>query len=1041
MVNKINGGGTSEWDVYNDYAGKNSTENRLATNASYTSNRLSSLATPSVVFVPDAVAANQSSVNLARSTFMEGAVVGVLGSGGSLPTGWTSSGGGTITVVATGVLGDIPYIDIRIQNPTSFLNIRPGPTTSNIAFGAAAAGDIFTFSWYQMLVAGDYASGANWQIYGISSTNQQVLFPNLSNNLLRLWTDASPVRAISPELGKGWGHRYKFTTGPVSDPTPDTVTGCGVRWGHAAGAFDYTVRFGGIQFEKGEGTPLILSGSLATAGDGKIMLQKPLLFGMNVTNNDKGTLINRNGLIEPNVYNLAIRSQELQYAPTWTLTNATVTTNNEIAPDGTLTADTLTATSGGGQIQQVVTGEASTAYTVSIYLRRRTGAGTVNIRCVENVNTPVAVTSEWQRFSLTVTSTTTSIRIGVNLATSGDAVDVWGAQVEVGTLLRAYQRTSNVLGNKLRIEYTTVEPAATNLCLRSEEFDNSPWLKVSSSTVSSNVAFAPNGSYTADKHITSTTNGQQQLNQTIACENDVYTFSVYLKKGEYDYGSLRIGSGGAVFNLVNGTIFSTTAGINSSIVPAIDGWYRCIISLQSPTGSIGNVTFRINMSQNGIIAPSFAGDGVSGMFVWGAQVERGAVATAYIPTTTAAVTRDAVVGAPAALIEPAATNLAWHSQTWATGTNWGLISTTTVTGTTGTLDPLGTNTANAISPTSASGAHLVLSNNPTAVSYTSGTIYTQSAFFKQGTGAAGRYVQLTFTGAAFTQAGYANFDLQTGALVASGGTADTNRAASIENYGNGWYRCRFTATCNTTSTGVGVIPVLITASGDTRTPSFTGVTSDILYGWGAQVETGAVATSYIPTTTASATRAAEVCSVSGVSGYIGQTEGTIYWDIAAVGGVLTGTGNPEFGVRNEAFTNWIGLTSNNPSLPFRITAQATVGNLINYQANITSGKAALAWSSAGLVLYVNGISVATSATNPNFSFSRADIRGVTMAFKANAFAIYKTRLPNDVLAVMTNPVDYATFEEMTWAQFVAKSSTYTELPACLETRHNQIIIV
>jgi len=545
MVNKINGGGTSEWDVYNDYAGKNSTENRLATNASYTSNRLSSLATPSVVFVPDAVAANQSSTNLARSTFMEGAVVGVLGSGGSLPTGWTSSGGGTITVVATGVLGDIPYIDIRIQNPTGFLNIRPGPTTANQGFGTAAAGDIFTLSWYQMLVAGEYSPGANWQIYGISSTNQQILSPNLSNNLLRLWTDASPVRAISPELGKGWGHRYKFTTGPVSDPTPDTVTGCGVRWGHAAGTFDYTVRFGGIQFEKGEGTPLILSGSSFTAGDGKVMLQKPLLFGMNVTNNDKGTLINRNGLIEPNVYNLAIRSQELQYAPPWTLTNATVTTNSEIAPDGTLTADTLTATSGGGQIQQVITGEASTAYTVSIYLRRRTGTGTVNIRCVENVNTPVAVTSEWQRFSLTVTSTTTVIRVGVNLATSGDAVDVWGAQIEVGTLLRAYQRTSNVLGNKLRIEYTTVEPAATNLCLQSEEFDNSPWLKISSSTVSSNVAFAPNGSYTADKHITSTTNGQQRLDQTIACENDVYTFSVYLKKGEYDYGSLRIGSGGA----------------------------------------------------------------------------------------------------------------------------------------------------------------------------------------------------------------------------------------------------------------------------------------------------------------------------------------------------------------------------------------------------------------------------------------------------------------------------------------------------------------
>ena len=167
-----------------------------------------------------------------------------------------------------------------------------------------------------------------------------------------------------------------------------------------------------------------------------------------------------------------------------------------------------------------------------------------------------------------------------------------------------------------------------------------------------------------------------------------------------------------------------------------------------------------------------------------------------------------------------------------------------------------------------------------------------------------------------------------------------------------------------------------------------------------QLEVGSVATSYIPTTTASVTRSAETITNTTASALIGQSEGTIYWDIAAVGGVLTGTGNPQFGVRNSAFTNWIGLTSNGVSNPFRITAQATTGALINYQANITSGKAALAWSSAGLVLYVNGISVATSATNPNFSFSRVDIIGL-MTFKANAFELHPNRLTNAQLATLT----------------------------------------
>jgi len=228
------------------------------------------------------------------------------------------------------------------------------------------------------------------------------------------------------------------------------------------------------------------------------------------------------------------------------------------------------------------------------------------------------------------------------------------------------------------------------------------------------------------------------------------------------------------------------------------------------------------------------------------------------------------------------------------------------------------------------------------------------------------------------------FNLSTG--TASGG--------SILNFGNGWYRVSVTLTTAATVTNSQVQLIRDAQIRD-------GVAG--IYIWGAQLETGTVATSYIPTTTQAITRSNEIMTKTSISSLIGQSEGSIYWDIAAVGGVLTGTGNPELGVRNEAFTNWIGLTSNAPSFPFRITAQATVGNLINYQANITSGKAALAWSSAGLVLYVNGVSVATSATNPNFSFSRTDIRGATMPFKANAFALYPNRLTNAQLQALTTP--------------------------------------
>ena len=363
-------------------------------------------------------------------------------------------------------------------------------------------------------------------------------------------------------------------------------------------------------------------------------------------------------------------------------------------------------------------------------------------------------------------------------------------------------------------------------------------------------------------------------------------------------------------------------------------------------------------------------------------------------------------GCPAALIEPSAQNLAWHSQTWAAATNWDLSNTTTATGTSGTLDPLGTNTANAISPTTASGGHFVGSNVPTQVSFTSGTIYTQTAFLKQGTGAAGRYVQLSFATSRFSQEGYANFDLQTGALVASGGiSADSNRAASIENYGNGWYRCRFTATCNGTGNQRGLFVYLITASGDTRAPSFTGVTGDVLYGWGAQLETGSITTSYIPTTAASATRNADVCSVSGVSGYIGQTEGTLYAEVD-----VRNWDTRIFAISDGSTNNLVRIeTTSSKTIQTNVVVSGAT------QATITSNilangiyKIAVAYKQDDFAMYVNGTQIGTdtSGTVPACSQIFLGKRENTavdniLNNRIRAAAIYTTRLTNDQLANIT----------------------------------------
>lgn len=363
-------------------------------------------------------------------------------------------------------------------------------------------------------------------------------------------------------------------------------------------------------------------------------------------------------------------------------------------------------------------------------------------------------------------------------------------------------------------------------------------------------------------------------------------------------------------------------------------------------------------------------------------------------------------GCPAALIEASGTNLAFHSESWVSGNNWTLTDSTNVTG--ATSAPNGNATANALSPTAASSSHFVFSNGTTTVSYTSGTIYTQSAFFKAGTGAAGQFVQLTFPSARFTQTGYANFDLIAGTVsVVSGSSADANRAARIENYGDGWYRCIFTATCNSTGTGAGLIIALITSTGSSRIPSFSGVTGDVLYGWGAQVETGSIPTSYIPTTTGSATRNADVCTVSGVSGYIGQTEGTIYAevDIRAI--------------NVEGYIIRIGLASFDNTILFtRSSANNLSATIRQGASNIFSGatsglgagrfKIALAYSNNSHALYVNGNQIATGTTALSYSVTLSDIRlggfsDTTALFndRLRAAAIYTTRLSNDQLANIT----------------------------------------
>jgi len=376
-------------------------------------------------------------------------------------------------------------------------------------------------------------------------------------------------------------------------------------------------------------------------------------------------------------------------------------------------------------------------------------------------------------------------------------------------------------------------------------------------------------------------------------------------------------------------------------------------------------------------------------------------------------TSGGTAGCPALLVEPSAQNVIVQSQNWL-ASGWRSDATsnvTTVSSTTGTIDPLGTNTANAISPTSGNTSHLKVGSDG-SISFTSGTIYTASAFFKQGTGDAGRYVQISQPIGTFTQGFYANFDLQLGTIAATGSvSADSNRAASIENYGNGWYRCRLTATCNAGGSA-GSAFALISSSGSTRTPSFAGTTTDILYGWGAQLETGSVATSYIPTTATAVTRNADVINLSGaVSGCIGQTEGTIYAEVDLKASASS-SARRIVNMRVDG-SNLLSLEIPTAGTSIEFVALSGGSSVGATASGITTGiyKIAVGYNSAasGTVLYVNGTLRDTKTIAiPNLSAAvfglgvRGDgSAGTQFNDRIRAAALYTTRLTDAELAALT----------------------------------------
>lgn len=240
------------------------------------------------------------------------------------------------------------------------------------------------------------------------------------------------------------------------------------------------------------------------------------------------------------------------------------------------------------------------------------------------------------------------------------------------------------------------------------------------------------------------------------------------------------------------------------------------------------------------------------------------------------------------LIEESRTNLFTYSEQFANAA-WTKTNATITANTIAAPD--GTTTADTIDEGTANALHRI---QQATVTFVSGLSYTFSVFVKNGDR---NFVQL-FLSPQFSTSDYANFDVSTGVLGTVGGAA----VATITDAGNGWYRCSVTATATSAGTS-GPSIGLITSSTSARGETYLG-TNKFLYLWGAQLEAGAFATSYIPTVASQVTRAADSAVMTGTnfSDWYNAVEGSLYSEASSYDVSAARVG---FGISDNTASNQI----------------------------------------------------------------------------------------------------------------------------------------
>ena len=562
-----------------------------------------------------------------------------------------------------------------------------------------------------------------------------------------------------------------------------------------------------------------------------------------------------------------------------------------------------------------------------------------------------------------------------------------------------------------------IKTAVTNLLLRSEEFNDAAWTTTRSS-VTANAITAPNGTLTADQIIEDTTaTNTHNIAQTISfVSGNTYTVSVFAKATasprflQIQFVSAAFGSNKRpVFDLVNGT---AVAAVDTTVdIQSIgNGWFRCVASALATATVSSTVLFQLaNAYTVGGGSATYTGDGVSGLYLWGAQTEQSATVGEYIPTTSTINSaprfdHNPTTGESLGLLEEEARTNGIRNNTMVgavagtpgtTPTNWSAFSPSNGL----SRQIVGTGTEAGYSyvdirysgTTSAASLTAIYPEGPTQVAAVSGQTWTDT-FYVSLVGGSTSNISDVVVGI--------DENSVAGSYLAGSVTSFTPTSGAL-----GGKRYTHTRALNNALTAY-VRPYVFFSYN-------SGVAIDITLRIGLpQFEQGAFATSVIPTTSATVTRAADVASITGAnfSSWYRQGEGTLFAEArtqqSAVGHVLAG-----FSTGSFASSAYLSKESSN----FLVAAPDSAPSNLSIQLSSVSSnvglRAALAFTagtgSASAVM--DGGTVGTDAstgipiTMSQMGIGTApwSIGGALWNGTIKRLVYWGQRLPNNVLQAIT----------------------------------------